>query len=59
MASIKERMVQVLNSKGIDTSEIDISKNPPGVLGGTCMWHHPARAPGGDLGMRRRRSCSR
>ena len=30
MASIKERMVQALNSKGIDTSNVDISKNPQG-----------------------------
>lgn len=30
MASIKERMVQALGSKGIDTSNVDISKNPQG-----------------------------
>lgn len=30
MASIKERMVQALSSKGIDTSNVDISKNPQG-----------------------------
>ena len=30
MASIKERMVQALNSKGIDTSNVDISKNSQG-----------------------------
>lgn len=30
MASIKERMVQALNSRGIDTSNVDISKNSQG-----------------------------
>ena len=30
MASIKDRMIQALNSKGIYTSEIDVSKNSQG-----------------------------
>lgn len=30
MSSIKDRMIQALNSKGIETSNIDISKNPQG-----------------------------
>lgn len=30
MASIKERMIQALNSKGIDTGGVDVSKNSQG-----------------------------
>ena len=52
MASIKDRMIQALGSKGIDTSEIDISKNSQGyweahVCGIICVCARgrPGRAP--------------
>ena len=42
MSSIKDRMIQALNSKGIETSNIDISKNPQGYweahVCGIILW---------------------